>query len=119
MWTFETDQLLNPGISFVGRSLWTATANKAIAIESLRHYLARLGAVVLVDPPPVGAFVRQGSEAGVIETTKAVSDLVMPVTGVITNVNPETSVDPGRVSDDPSELQGLWDEAEYLAASGD
>ena len=59
--------------------------------------------------------------------------LVMPVTGVITNVNPETFVDPGRVSDDltgfgwlfeidtqdPSELQGPWDEAEYLAASGD
>ena len=65
------------------------------------YLIARLGTVVLAEPPQTGTVLRQGVEAGVIETSKAISDLMMPHSGMITNVNPEIQVDPGRVSNDP------------------
>ena len=91
------------------------------------HAQQALGDVVYVEHPEVGQTVSAGSEAGVVESVKAASDIYAPVSGTITAVNetledaPETvNQDPYgdgwffRIEpDDPSELDDLLDAAAY------
>lgn len=60
-----------------------------------------LGDIVFVELPAVGETIESGSEFGVIESIKAVSDLYAPLSGEVVAVN-ETLVDaPELVNDDP------------------
>ncbi len=91
-----------------------------------------LGEVVFVDPPEVGSSVTAGESYAEVESVKAVSDVVAPLSGEIVEVNialgdaPETiNSDPYgegwlvkvRLSD-PSEKEGLMDKAAYVATLG-
>jgi glycine cleavage system H protein len=60
-----------------------------------------LGDVVFVELPEVGEELTAGSEFGVIESIKAVSDLYAPVSGEVTAVNEELFDAPELVNDDP------------------
>jgi len=60
-----------------------------------------LGDVVFVELPEVGEELTAGSEFGVIESIKAVSDLYAPVSGEVTAVNEELFDTPELVNDDP------------------
>lgn len=66
----------------------------ALAIDAL-------GELVYVDLPEVGTTVTAGAACGEIESTKAVSDIVAPVSGLIVEVNAAIIEDPGAVSRDP------------------
>ncbi len=60
-----------------------------------------LGDVVFVELPPVGTQLEQGDEMGSIESVKAVSELFVPISGQVVEVN-ETLVDkPELVNTDP------------------
>ena len=48
----------------------------------------QLGDVVFVELPEVGKTVQQGSEAAVVESVKAASEVYAPVSGEVTAVNP-------------------------------
>ena len=62
---------------------------------------AQLKEVVFVELPEVGDRVEYMEPFGVIESVKATNDLYSPATGVITEVNPVLSEDPGLVNRDP------------------
>jgi glycine cleavage system H protein len=63
----------------------------------------QLGDVVYVELPDVGDPVKKGESFGVVESTKAVSELFSPLTGKIVEVNDPLSDAPETVNDDPYE----------------
>ena len=93
------------------------------------HAQSQLGDVVFVELPAVGRKVEQGGDAAVVESVKAASEVYAPVSGEVVEVNHELEAAPATVNEDPlgrgwfmkirlsykSELDGLMDEAAYLA----
>ncbi len=88
----------------------------------------QLGDITFVEMPEAGDTFDQGDECGTLESTKAVSELYMPIGGEITAVNGELEDNPALLNSSPydegwimevkpsstSELDGLMDKAAYL-----
>ena len=64
-----------------------------------------LGDVVFVNLPAVGDEVTAGESFGDVESVKAVSDLICPVTGIVCAVNEELDDSPENLNKDP---YGSW-----------
>jgi glycine cleavage system H protein len=60
-----------------------------------------LGDIVYLDITTVGQDVNQGEIFGTVEAVKTVSDLYMPVTGKVLEVNPTLDANPEKVNEDP------------------
>ena len=60
-----------------------------------------LGDIVFVELPDVGERFSKGDAFGTVEAVKAVSDLYMPVTGEVVEVNEGLNDDPSQVNSDP------------------
>lgn len=85
-----------------------------------------LGNIVYVDMPEVDDDVEAGEDFGAVESVKAASDLIAPVSGVVIEVN-ENLIDNPRLlnsdamanwiikveMNDPSQLDNLMDEVAY------
>lgn len=65
-----------------------------------------LGEVVFFDPPAVGATVTKDESYAEVESVKAVSDVVAPLSGEIVEVNEALSEDPEAINEDP--YAGGW-----------
>jgi glycine cleavage system H protein len=90
---------------------------------------AQLGDLVYIQLPEIGKAIAKGEEAAIIESVKAASEIKMPVTGVIIEVNTILNDEPGKVNEDPmgtgwffklkmndlGELDGFMDESAYAA----
>jgi len=63
----------------------------------------QLGDIVYLDLPSPGTQVKQLDKLGEIESVKAVSDLYSPVSGEVTEVNPEVIDKPELVNESPYE----------------
>ena len=87
----------------------------------------KVGDVVFVELPEVGADVEQGAPFGVIESVKAANDLYSPLNGEITEVNDRLEDEPElvnssplkdgwicRIKSDDESFHALMSEAEYL-----
>jgi glycine cleavage system H protein len=86
-----------------------------------------LGEVVFFDPPEVGSSVTKDQPYAEVESVKAVSDVIAPVSGEIVEVNTALGDDPEAINNDPygagwmvkvrvsdpSEADGLLDSAAY------
>lgn len=91
---------------------------------------SELGEIVFVDVPTIGEVVAQGEVFGSVEAVKTVSDLNMPASGEVLEVNEELESHPELVNEDPygagwmvrirltdpSELDNLMDAAAYEAS---
>jgi len=89
-----------------------------------------LGEVVFFDPPEVGATTTAGESYAEVESVKAVSDVVAPLSGEIVEVNAALGDGPEAINDDPygegwlvrvrltdvSEKDALLDAATYEAS---
>jgi glycine cleavage system H protein len=78
-----------------------------------------LGDVVFVNLPAVGDEVAAGESFGDVESVKAVSDLISPVSGVILEVNGELDDSPENLNEDPYgawiiKVENVTDEEELL-----
>ncbi len=60
-----------------------------------------LGEVVFFDPPEVGSSVTKDESYAEVESVKAVSDVVAPLTGEIVEVNTALADNPETINDDP------------------
>ncbi len=60
-----------------------------------------LGEVVFFDPPSVGTHVTQGEPYAEVESVKAVSDVIAPLSGEIVAVNEALGDQPAAVNEDP------------------
>ena len=88
-----------------------------------------LGEVVFFDPPEVGSTVKQDEAYAEVESVKAVSDVVAPLSGEIVDVNAALGDSPEAINDDPygagwmvkvklsdpAEQERLLDRAAYTA----
>lgn len=81
-----------------------------------------LGDVVFVNLPAVGDEIVAGESFGDVESVKAVSDLISPVTGVVCAVNEELDDSPENLNSDPYgawiiKVEAVSDEEELLDAA--
>jgi len=61
----------------------------------------QLGEVVFFDPPEIGATITKDEPYAEVESVKAVSDVIAPVSGEIVEVNDALSSGPEAINDDP------------------
>jgi glycine cleavage system H protein len=86
----------------------------------------QLGNIVYVDMPEVGEEISSGEEFGAVESVKAASDLISPVSGTVVEINEKLEDNPELVNKDAfgnwimkikmsdvSELSDLMDAAAY------
>jgi glycine cleavage system H protein len=60
-----------------------------------------LGEVVFFDPPEVGSKIQKDSSYAEVESVKAVSDVIAPLSGEIVEVNDALQDTPEKVNEDP------------------
>ena len=91
-----------------------------------------LGEVVFFEPPSIGTTVRQGAPYAEVESVKAVSEVVAPLSGEIVAVNDVLAEEPQAINEDPygkgwlvrvrlgdpAEREALLDAAAYSATLG-
>jgi glycine cleavage system H protein len=99
------------------------TAGGAVRIGITDHAQAALGDVVFVSLPEIGKAVVAGEPFGEIESTKSVSDLYAPVTGVVSARNDSLDSDPAQLNSEPYGAGWIVEitvaEGEASAAIGD
>lgn len=73
-----------------------------VAVFGITWYAQdQLGEVVFVDPPEVGKSVSKDEPYAEIESVKAVSDVVAPLSGEIVEVNDALANAPEKINEDP------------------
>jgi glycine cleavage system H protein len=106
---------------------WARVSGNTVVVGVTSHAQEALGDVVYVELPRVGSALTAGQPFGVIESTKAVSELFAPVTGKVVKVNDALSDNPSAVNSDPyqegwivevelsdtKQLDGLMDAGAY------
>jgi glycine cleavage system H protein len=60
-----------------------------------------LGEIVFFDPPQVGATITKDESYAEVESVKAVSDVIAPLSGEVTEVNEALSGTPEKINDSP------------------
>jgi glycine cleavage system H protein len=80
-----------------------------LAVVGITDYAqSQLGDIVYVELPELGRRIEQGSEAAVVESVKAASDVFAPLSGEVVEVNEALAVDPGKVNADPMGEGWFW-----------
>ena len=106
---------------------WVSLEGDVATVGITKHAAEMLGDIVFVELPDKGKSVEKEGQAGVVESTKAASDVYTPVTGEITETNQSIVDDPATVNKDPegeswffkikmknkSELDELMSKADY------
>ena len=82
---------------------WCRIQGNRAVVGITDHAQDQLGDIVYVELPEVGDPVKKGESFGVVESTKAVSELFAPVSGKVVEVNDPLSDAPETVNDDPYE----------------
>lgn len=85
---------------------WLRVEGEYVVVGITEHAAAQLGDIVFVELPEVETLVTEGDEVVVIESVKAASDILAPVTGEIVAVNEALVDNPGLVNEDP--LGAAW-----------
>ncbi|MCL6583201.1 MAG: glycine cleavage system protein GcvH [bacterium] len=81
--------------------LWVRVEGNRGTIGISDHAQEELGDVLLVETSSVHQKVKQSNSFGQIESAKAVSDLISPVSGTIIEVNTALSDEPELINEDP------------------
>ena len=80
---------------------WVTVEGDVATIGITTHAAAMLGDVVFVELPEKGKNVEKEGQAGVVESTKAASDVYTPITGEIADTNQSIVDDPSKINSDP------------------
>jgi glycine cleavage system H protein len=105
---------------------WIKADGNNATIGITHHAQESLGDIVFVDLPKVGSEITSGKSFGSVESVKAVSDLYAPVSGSVTELNPDLATAPENINKDahsawmikiklknPAELNSLLSAADY------
>lgn len=106
---------------------WIRVDGDTATVGISDHAQEQLGDIVFAEVPETGRQLSKGQEAAVVESVKAASDVYSPVSGEVVDGNSKVADDPSIVNsdpegegwffklklDNPSELDGLMDEAAY------
>lgn len=80
---------------------WAKIEND-IAVIGISEYAQKsLGDIVFVDLPKVGVKIKQSSQFGTIESTKAASEVYTPLSGEVIEINKDLINSPQWINEDP------------------
>jgi glycine cleavage system H protein len=80
---------------------WVRVSGDAATVGITDHAQNQLGDVVYVELPKVGDKFELSEPFGSVESVKAVSEIYMPVSGTVTEVNNALNEAPEKVNEDP------------------
>lgn len=117
-------------IRYTSEHEWIRVEGEEAFVGITDYAQSELGEIVFVDVPSLGDTIGQGEVFGSIEAVKTVSDLNMPVTGEVLEVNGALDAQPELVNNDPygegwiirisvkdpAELDNLMDATAYQAS---
>ena len=106
---------------------WASVDGDVATIGITKHASEMLGDVVFVELPEKGKNIEKDGQAGVVESTKAASDIYSPIAGEVIETNQSIIDDPAAVNKDPegnawffkikvknkSDLDTLMNKADY------
>lgn len=91
-----------PGeLRYTSEHEWIRVEGEEAYVGITDYAQSELGEIVFVDVPTLGETVGQGEVFGSIEAVKTVSDLNMPVTGEVLEINGALDAQPELVNNDP------------------
>jgi len=116
-------------IRYTSEHEWIRVEGDEAYVGITDYAQSELGEIVFIDVPTLGETVGQGEVFGSIEAVKTVSDLNMPVSGEVLEVNGALDAQPELVNNDPygegwiiriavkdpAELDSLMDASAYQA----
>ena len=88
-------------VKFSKEHEWIKLEGEIAIIGITKHATEMLGDIVFVELPEKGSNVEKDGTAGVVESTKAASDVYTPVSGEITDINQSIVDDPSKINADP------------------
>ena len=88
-------------VKFSKEHEWIKLDGDTATIGITQHATEMLGDIVFVELPKLGSSVAKDGNAGVVESTKAASDIYTPVSGEIIENNQSIVDDPAKVNSDP------------------
>ena len=80
---------------------WIKIEEEVATIGITKHATEMLGDIVFVELPEKGSTVEKDGTAGVVESTKAASDVFTPVSGEVIDINQAIVDDPSIINSDP------------------
>ena len=106
---------------------WITLDGEVGTIGITKHATEMLGDIVFAELPEKGKNVEKDGTAGVVESTKAASDVYTPISGEVVDINQSIVDDPAKINEDPegaawffklkvkdlSELDTLMNKEEY------
>ena len=106
---------------------WIILEGDEATIGITKHATEMLGDIVFAELPEKGSHVEKDGTAGVVESTKAASDVYTPVSGEVIDINQTIVDDPSKINEDPegtawffklklkdkSEMDSLMNKEEY------
>lgn len=82
---------------------WAKIEGSSATIGITDHAQDALGDIVFVEMPKIGAELKQFAEFGVVESVKTVSTLYSPLSGIVTEINPDLASKPEIINEAPYE----------------
>tara|TARA_Y100000590_G_C15280012_1_gene848397 strand:- start:311 stop:691 length:381 start_codon:yes stop_codon:yes gene_type:complete len=106
---------------------WITVDGEVATIGITKHATEMLGDIVFAELPEKGSSVEKDGTAGVVESTKAASDVYTPISGEVVDINQSIVDDPSKINTDPegsawffklkikdkSEINSLMNRSEY------
>ena len=114
-------------VKFSKEHEWIKLEGEVATIGVTKHATEMLGDIVFAELPEKGSAVEKDGTAGVVESTKAASDVYTPVSGEVVDINQMIVDDPAKINEDPedtawffklkmkdmSEMDSLMNKEEY------
>ena len=114
-------------VKFSKEHEWIKLEGEIATIGITKHAAEMLGDIVFVELPEKGSNVAKDGTAGVVESTKAASDVYTPLSGELIDINQSIVDDPSKINKDPegdawffklkmkdkSEIDSLMNREEY------
>ncbi len=97
-----------PEVKFSKEHEWIKLEGEVATIGITNHASEMLGDIVFAELPEKGSNVEKDGTAGVIESTKAASDIYTPVSGEVSDINQSVVADPSKINSDPEEEAWLF-----------
>ncbi len=89
------------GLYYTKDFVWAKVEGDKVRVGITDYAQKALREIVYADLPSTGTEVKQNEPYGTLESVKAVSDLVSPITGTIEEVNEEIQSKPETLNEDP------------------
>jgi len=116
-------------LKYTSEHEWLRIDGDVATVGITDHAQDALGDIVFADLPEVGDSFESGETGGELESVKAVSDVYMPVSGEVTEINEALDGEEGNINtdpygagwlfkiklSDPSEIDSLMSADEYAA----